>query len=94
MCPMSTRREEIAQFLRRRPGTVKDVAAQFGLRHSLALDDVEHVRMSNRENFVIEPARCRHCGFEFTDRERLSTPSRCPKCRAERIDGPWFHIEQ
>ncbi len=91
---MMTRREEIAQFLRRRPATVKDVAAQFDLRHSLALDDLQHVRKSNREDFVIEPARCRNCGFEFRDRDRLSTPSRCPECKDERIDGPWFRIEE
>lgn len=91
---MSTRREEIAQFLRRRPATVKDVAAQFAIRHSLARDDLRHVRESNRDAFIIEPARCRNCGFEYSDRDRLTTPSRCPECKSERIDGPWFEIDE
>jgi len=30
---------------------------------------------------VIEPARCRKCGFEF-DASKLAKPSKCPECRS------------
>jgi predicted Zn-ribbon and HTH transcriptional regulator len=42
-----------------------------------------------------EPARCTACGFVFGDRaeRRLHTPSRCPRCRSERISEPRFRIE-
>jgi predicted Zn-ribbon and HTH transcriptional regulator len=33
---------------------------------------------------VIEPARCRKCGFEFGG-SRLAKPSKCPECR-----GTWI----
>jgi predicted Zn-ribbon and HTH transcriptional regulator len=40
----------------------------------------------------IEPARCLACGFEFRERSRVSRPSRCPQCRAERIAPARFSI--
>lgn len=88
-----TRREQIAEFLGRRKATARDLAAQFGLRIADAVDDLEHVRRSAGAAFHVEPARCRKCEFEFESRERLSTPSRCPECKHERIDGPWCWIE-
>jgi hypothetical protein len=36
---------------------------------------------------------CQSCGFTFRDRSRLETPSRCPRCKRERIDEPLFRIE-
>lgn len=87
-----TRREQIAEFLMRRDATVKDVAAQFGLRVSEALDDLEHIRLSHATTFAVEWARCSKCEFVFEKRDKLSTPSRCPECRNERIEGPWFSI--
>lgn len=87
-----TRREQIVTFLKRRDATVKDVAGQFGLRMSDAVDDLEHVRKSNRDAFEIEWARCSKCEFSFEKRDKLTTPSRCPECKSERIEGPWVSI--
>ena len=36
---------------------------------------------------VIEPARCRKCGFEF-DASKLAKPSKCPNCRSTWILEP------
>ena len=36
---------------------------------------------------VIEPARCRKCGFEF-DAAKLAKPSKCPGCRSTWILEP------
>lgn len=43
--------------------------------------------------FLLEPSSCQACGFEFTDRTRLTRPSRCPRCRSESITSPRFGIE-
>jgi predicted Zn-ribbon and HTH transcriptional regulator len=40
-----------------------------------------------------EPARCLACEFSFEDRERASTPGRCPRCRSERVRPARFWIE-
>lgn len=89
-----TRREKITHYLQLRTATARDVATEFGLRVKDAVDELEHVRKSAGPNFKIEAARCRKCEFEFDSRERLGSPSRCPDCKHERIDGPWFWIER
>jgi predicted Zn-ribbon and HTH transcriptional regulator len=41
----------------------------------------------------VEPPRCQECGFGFKKRERLGRPSRCPRCRSERLDSPLFSVK-
>lgn len=60
-------------------------------------DDLRHVERSLRRGAArlrIEPARCLSCGFVFRERaaRHLHAPSRCPRCRSERIADPRFHI--
>lgn len=53
--------------------TPRDVEADLG--HLLrSLKHTEFVA-------VVEPARCRKCGFEF-DADKLAKPSKCPECKA------------
>ena len=42
---------------------------------------------------VIEPARCRHCGFIFA-RDKLHKPGRCPQCKGAWITMPLISIEE
>lgn len=35
---------------------------------------------------------CLGCGFAFVERERVTRPSRCPKCRSERISPPRYRV--
>ena len=50
-------------------------------------DDFRHLIRSARaagHQVVIEPARCRTCGFMFGE-DKLSKPGKCPSCRGTRI---------
>ncbi len=91
---MPTRRELLKIHLRDGEATARDLAKLLGLKVRLVLDDLEHLRLSNRRSFELRPARCTGCGYVFKKRERLSTPSRCPKCRSERIIGPWMSLTE
>ena len=51
------------------------------------------VARDRTRRFVLEPSRCRDCGFVFRDRTRLTRPSRCPRCRSEAILPPRYGIE-
>lgn len=60
-------------------------------------DDLRHIDRSLRRGSTrlrVDPARCLACGFTFTDRapRRFQAPSRCPRCRSERISEPRFQI--
>jgi len=99
-----TRRERIVEVLRRaeRPLSVREIAERLGLDVSPRelYDDIAHAarslwrRSGGRERIVVVLPKCRNCGFEFRDLNRLRKPSRCPRCKSERIDPPKFFIEE
>jgi len=91
-----TVREALRQALRERPHTALELSGAVGIPHKQVDDHLEHLQRSaeaSGETFVIEPARCKACGHEFRDRARLSRPSKCPKCKSERIEAPRFSLE-
>ena len=78
------------------PRTVSWLARELGLRRGDVEEDLRHAIRSARaagEQVVIEPAKCKQCGFVF-DGERLSKPSKCPECRGTRIFEPLVSIER
>jgi len=89
-----TRRQAIAERLREGPATIDALSRDLRLPWTDVIDHLEHLRASIRppETFHVEPPACLKCGFEFTDRKRLSRPSRCPECRGERIAPAQFSI--
>jgi predicted Zn-ribbon and HTH transcriptional regulator len=88
-----TPRQRLAKLLTRGDFTVEQMARSLDAPVQRILDDLEHVRRSTGDRFEMLPPECKGCGFVFDDRTRLGRPSRCPECRQERIDGPWFHVE-
>lgn len=91
-----TLRQSLLDELRGHPVTARDLAARLGLRERDVTPHLEHLERSVRargERFTILPASCRGCGYEFEDRRALTRPSRCPRCRGERIEAPRFLIE-
>lgn len=66
-----------------------------GLGEKEILPHLPHIAKSaaaQRARLAVEPARCTGCGFEFRERRRLSPPGRCPRCKASRLQGPWYRI--
>jgi predicted Zn-ribbon and HTH transcriptional regulator len=88
-----TRRQRLVELLESGAWTAKDLAREMGMRVRDVVDDLEHVRRSQGRAFHLEPAVCSKCERELTDRRKLSTPSRCPDCKSERVLGPWMHID-
>ncbi len=89
---MPTRRERLVEVLAQDAYTAKELAREMGMKIRDVLDDLEHIQRSKGSAFVTQPATCMACEFEFTDRRKLGTPSRCPTCRSERILGPWMQV--
>ena len=99
-----TRRERLLEVLRRaqRPLTVQEIARALGVSDSEAVkaiyEDLKHVgrtlyrESGGREVLVMVPPRCLSCGYVFRDRSRVKRPSRCPRCKSERISQPSFII--
>jgi predicted Zn-ribbon and HTH transcriptional regulator len=59
-------------------------------------EHLKHLELGARgseERLRVQPSECLGCGFVFDERGRLTPPSRCPKCKSERISAPSFRLE-
>jgi len=80
-------RKTLFELLQAEPRSVSSLARQLGFKKGDVEEDLRHLIRSARaagHDVVVEPARCRACGFEFGE-DRLSKPGKCPSCRGTRI---------
>lgn len=96
-----TVRERIIKILRNssEPLTAEEIIALLGLTDLRTKDVYEHlkhiaksVRTRGHEFLVMIPPSCRSCGFAFTNLDKPKKPTKCPKCKSERITPPAFKI--
>ena len=88
-------RRRLLDLLSKQPRSISSVARELGVKRSDLEADFEHLIRSARASghqVVVEPARCRTCGFEFDER-KLTKPGKCPACRGTRIFEPQIRIE-
>ncbi|MHB8764070.1 MAG: transcriptional regulator [Deferrisomatales bacterium] len=87
-------RQELLARLREGPRTLRELAAELGLREKEAAEHLGHARRSlgPGERLHEDPAECLSCGFSFRKRDRLTTPGRCPRCRGERVRPARFRV--
>jgi predicted Zn-ribbon and HTH transcriptional regulator len=102
--PMSvdeTTREKMIKILRESPQplTAEDIVVVLDSEDLKPKDVYEHlkhiaktVKGKRSELLVMVPPRCRSCGFTFKELNKPKKPSRCPKCKSERISPPAFKI--
>jgi predicted Zn-ribbon and HTH transcriptional regulator len=98
-----TLREKIMKLLieTKNPLSVDDIIAYLGLTprdKRLVYDALEHIaktirrRSKGKLELVMIPPRCLKCGYVFKDLKKPRKPSRCPRCKSERISPPLFKI--
>ncbi len=91
-----TLRQALLDALRAGPATARDLSGLIGISEKDVPAHLEHLQRSLRhgaERLVVEPACCTACGYTFSKRRKLTRPSACPNCRAQRIEPPVFHVE-
>lgn len=90
-----TRRLEMAELLKQRELPLKNLAHMYNATVSEIENDLKHIALSARPDYklCITPASCKKCGFLFRHRERINPPSKCPRCRSERIEPPLFSLK-
>lgn len=92
-----TVRHGIVTALAEGPLSAKELSALVSVSEKEVYDHLEHIRKSltaSGNHLIVTPAECRKCGFEFSKRERLKKPGKCPVCRGESIHEPLFAIEE
>ncbi|MEO5820867.1 MAG: transcriptional regulator [Vicinamibacteraceae bacterium] len=89
-----TLRRHLHDILSHEPRSASSLARELGLRRADLEDDLQHMLRSaaaRGEAIDVLPARCKACGFEFGP-DRLAKPSRCPSCKASRIQEAMIRI--
>ncbi len=77
--------------------SLRELASASGMTERDALSHLEHLARSlphEGMKLVLAPATCLACEFVFRDREKLSAPSACPRCRSERVAPPSFKVAE
>ncbi len=87
-----TARQAIRRALEGREATARELSAVVGAPEKEIVAHLDSLARSREVSLVVAPAACIGCGFRFAKRERAARPSRCPRCRGERITPPRFSL--
>jgi predicted Zn-ribbon and HTH transcriptional regulator len=90
-----TIRQALKQLLQEQPCSALELSQHLSIPEKEVYEHLQHLARAPGQGFRFHliPAVCRHCGFTFTKRERLTSPSRCPICRYQSIKRPRFALE-
>ena len=92
---LTTRQQMIILLQQERLGA-RDISQTLGLPEKEVYKHLEHIASTARRlgyRLETEPkAACLACGFIFKERQRLTPPGRCPKCRATHLSEPLFYL--
>ena len=95
--PDQTPRQRIKAILHEKVLSARELAQLVGIPERQVEDHLTHILKTvgrdETKQFLMTPSECLDCGFIFYDRQRLTCPSRCPKCRSEDISLPRFEIK-
>ena len=86
-----TLRKEIIALLQDGEWTARDLSQAVHIPQREVYVHLEHIQRSLRGLFMIKPAQCLACGFTFTKRTAVRSPSRCPLCKNEHIQEPFYY---
>ena len=87
-------RRNLIPLLRDTPMSLSQIARAVGEKPKDVSDALAHLAQSLRQSeddFVIDAAECRRCGFEFRT-DKFTRPSKCPQCRSTWIAEPLFSV--
>jgi len=93
---MLTRREKIKRILQDgRFADIDELIMELEIFDKrILISDLQHIERSLKrlpQKLKMRPAQCQECGFTF-DKKRIKFPSKCPKCKGQRISSPQFKI--
>lgn len=82
------------ELLAEQPRSSLELSQLLSLSEKEVVEHLAHLARASGPglHFQIIPAVCKHCGFAFKKRDRLTRPSRCPICQHESITRPRFSL--
>ncbi|MDF1591446.1 MAG: ArsR family transcriptional regulator [Desulfobacterales bacterium] len=92
---MPTIRRQMIDLLSQEPCGVRDLSRMLRISEKEVYTHLPHVQRtitSSGLRFHLTPAECLSCGYVFSKRSRFTRPSRCVRCKNERISEPVYQI--
>jgi predicted Zn-ribbon and HTH transcriptional regulator len=92
---MPTIRQQMIDLLSQEACGVRDLSRLLGISEKEVYIHLPHIHRtvtSSGRRFHITPAVCLSCGYVFSKRSRFTRPSRCVRCKNERISEPLYQI--
>jgi predicted Zn-ribbon and HTH transcriptional regulator len=92
---LQTLRQQIIDHLQEQELTVREISQQLGIREKEVYEHLTHIgRSASRQGLqlIVRPWSCLGCGYVFSDRKRLTRPSRCPKCKNSHLTAARYTI--
>lgn len=89
-------RKQLIELLSTDFRSASSLARELGMTRGDVEDDLRHaLRSAGAAGYEIEimPARCRACGFVFSE-DKLLKPGRCPSCKGSRLFEPMLRIRR
>lgn len=93
--PTHTVRQRIAELLRSSELTTHEISRQASVAErdvAEHLRHLEHSLLHHGERLQTLAPRCVKCDFVFDHREKHGRPSRCPRCKSERVSKARFSV--
>lgn len=88
-------RQALERALLEGPCSLRELSQRVGVSEKQLGEHLEHLEKSLKgrgARLRSQPARCLQCDFAFEGRRRATAPSRCPRCKSERIEPPSFWV--
>lgn len=90
-----TVRQRIAELLRSTELTAQEISKKASVAEREVAEHLRHLEHSLRqtgERLRVLAPHCVNCGFVFGERDKHGRPSRCPKCKSERLSKARFTV--
>jgi transcriptional regulator len=92
---MGTLRQQLITALQGKAMNQRELSQALGISEKEVALHLPHIARSataHKMKWHVQPAFCENCRYTFKDRKRLTPPSKCPRCKTSRIQGPWYKI--